>query len=96
MAPSKRGRLVPLFGAGVALALLACNGILGISDYERGECSGGGLCFDSGAPDGARDGAPDVLALDASGTKPVRWAHFVMPNYDAGAATENVPTYAVG
>jgi hypothetical protein len=86
--------------AGFSLTTLACNGILGISDYKRGECSGGGVCTDGGFADGpvedaSTDDRPDVRLADASGTKPVSWAQFVMPNYaQDGGPGENIPTYA--
>ncbi len=97
MAPSKRRLLSALAGACVTSLVLACNGIIGLSDYTRGECSGGGVCEDAGYVDvvvvDASDGGPDVK-VDASGTKAVRWAQFVMPNYaQDGGPGENVPKY---
>jgi hypothetical protein len=80
--------------------VVACNDLIGLSDYKRGECSGGGLCSDAGwgdsGPhvDGSIDAGRDVQSVDASGTKPVRWAQFVMPNYaQDGGPGDNVPTY---
>ena len=98
MAPSKRRLLSALAGACVTSLVLACNGIIGLSDYTRGECSGGGLCEDAGDFDvvvvDAPNGAPADAKVDASGTKPVRWAQFKMPNYaQDGGPGQNVPTY---
>jgi len=76
--------------------VLACNAIIGISDYKRGECNGGGICGDGGEPfdgsaaDARTDGGPEVKA-DASGTQPVSWAAWPMPNYDAGTPIDNAP-----
>jgi Protein of unknown function (DUF1566) len=96
MARSRRRRLQRVVLPFVAAsATLACNGIIGLSDYERAECNGGEICGDSGpdAPLDARDG--EVVAVDASGTKKVSWPHFVMPNYaQDGGPGENVPTYS--
>ena len=97
MARSKRRLLSALAGACVTSLVLACNGILGISDYTRGECSGGGVCEDAGDHDvvvvDASDGGPEAK-VDASGTKAVRWAQFKMPNYaQDGGPGENVPDY---
>lgn len=86
---SSRRRLA--LGAAVALALplvVACNSILGLSDFEKGECPGA-RCGDGGdLPDQLVDGGPDVLAdvrVDAKGADPVSWAKWPMPNYlDAG------------
>ncbi|MBX3201941.1 MAG: DUF1566 domain-containing protein [Labilithrix sp.] len=96
---SRRRVLLALAGASVMSLALACNGIIGLSDYSRGECSGGELCEelvpDAGAdaPDAAAD-APDVKP-DASGTLPVSWAAWPMPNYDAGGAVDNPMGYDV-
>lgn len=86
-------QIVAALVLGLSLAT-ACNGIVGLSDYSRGECSGGGLCFDAGME--AFLDAGDALAqpLDASGTRPVAWAKFVMPNFPQdGGPGENIPTY---
>jgi hypothetical protein len=100
MAPSRRRRL--FFTVLVATLLpfaFACNDLLGISDYSRAECSGGGLCGEAGADANAEDrrvpdAGADVVLVDASGTKPVRWPNFKMPNYvQDGGPTENIATY---
>jgi hypothetical protein len=91
---------VALLGAGALPLAVACNDLIGISDYTRGECSGGGICSEAGALDGAapiieagRDAR--VVVVEPSGTKPVRWAKFKMPNYPQdGGPVDNVATYA--
>lgn len=72
--------------------LLACNAIIGLSDFEKQECAGkdpcpydGGTDADSGdtiKPDGGPDANPDA----PPGVGPVSWAAFQMPNEigDAG------------
>jgi hypothetical protein len=77
---------------------LACNQLIGLSDYGRVECNGGGVCTEAGAsetgPDAPKD-APPVQLVDASGTKPVQWPQFRMPNYPQdGGPDVNIPTYA--
>lgn len=87
-----------VIGAGATL-LLACNALLGIDDYERGECSGGGICADGGfAADVGGDVATDARdsGFDAPrGTQPVSWAKFRMPNYaeDGGPNVNVVAAY---
>ena len=77
---------------------LACNGIVGLSDYTRGECSGGGVCTDSGAPDVVTpDGSTDAAdsAVDSGkGADPVSWARWRMPNYvpDGGPIPGTAPS----
>lgn len=91
----KRRLLAAVAGASVASLVLACNGLLGLSDYTRGDCSGG-ACEDAGDFDvvDAPDSEPPSPTVDASGTKAVRWAQFVMPNYaQDGGPDVNVPTY---
>ncbi|MDB4942496.1 MAG: hypothetical protein JWP97_2030 [Labilithrix sp.] len=85
--PSRR-RVAAGLGALALPALVACNGILGLSDYEKVDCAGG-RCGDGGLPD-VLD--PDVLdtgadVIDESrGAGPTSWAQWPMPNYasDAG------------
>ncbi|MCW5836996.1 MAG: DUF1566 domain-containing protein [Labilithrix sp.] len=94
---ARRRVLFALAGASVMPLALACNGIIGLSDYTRGECSGGELCEDVVDPDAGPDvqqdsEAPDVKT-DASGTLPVSWAAWPVPNYDAGGATDNPMAY---
>jgi hypothetical protein len=90
-------RVRPLRGArvalGAALALLvptalACNSIIGLTDFEKTQCPGA-RCADDGGPlpDQLVDGGPDVVtdaAPDAKGADPVSWAKWPMPNYGDG------------
>ena len=99
MAPSRQRLLRFLLGTSVLPLALACNGIIGLSDYTRAECSGGGVCADGGGPDvlvaeGGDVNVPDVK-VDAVGTLPVSWAAWPMPNYDAGAPVDNPMGYDV-
>lgn len=109
MAPSRspsrsRRRLLLRAGGMIAapLFILACNGIIGLSDYDRAECAGGGLCDGSTVDSGTSDtsafdtGSPDVVKVDAGGSAPVAWAHFVMPNFNQGdgGPTDNIATYS--
>jgi len=83
----RRGRLA--LGAFIVFALpvgIACNGIIGLSDFEKGQCSGARCVDDSGFPDQiVIDGGGDGPQLDANpdvkGSDPVSWAKWPMPNY---------------
>ncbi|CAN5818982.1 hypothetical protein BH11MYX4_BH11MYX4_68110 [soil metagenome] len=88
MARSDRKRLA--FVGLVALAvptLLACNAIIGLSDFEKVECAGTRCGDGGGQPDVINQ--PDVVVSDAPiearGANPVSWAAWPMPNYDGGA-----------
>jgi hypothetical protein len=88
MARSDRKRLA--FAGVVAIAVpifVACNGIIGLSDFEKVEC-GGRRCAD-GPITPANEGGVDVVvgdaAAEARGADPVSWAQWPMPNYDGGA-----------
>jgi len=67
-------------------ALLACNAIIGLSDFEKQECAGKDPCPYDGGPD-VNNGdtfKPDT-GVDANpdappGVGPVSWAAFQMPN----------------
>jgi len=89
MARSDRNRLWKLVVlAAVVPLVLACNALIGLSDFEKAECSGGGRCGDGGAvTDGDKppDARIDVDVPDAPGANPVSWAAWPMPNYDGGA-----------
>lgn len=102
MAPSesrRRSRLLGtrrlVLGVGIALALplvVACNSIIGLSDFEKGECPGARCSDGGGFPDQLVDGGPDVLAdvrADVKGADPVSWAKWPMPNY--GEAGPGLP-----
>jgi hypothetical protein len=83
---------------GAALALLvptalACNSIIGLTDFEKTQCPGA-RCADDGGPlpDQLVDGGPDVVTdapPDAKGADPVSWAKWPMPNY--GEAGPGLP-----
>lgn len=99
---AQRGRNALLAIVITAPLLVACNAVLGISDYSKAECSGGGSdCL--GGPDSGpdKDSALDandggnVVLVDARGADPVVWATFKMPNYDGGP-TENPPDLSDG
>jgi hypothetical protein len=70
---------------------VACNSIIGLSDFTKGECAGG-RCGDGGdLPDQLVDGGPDVrldAVADVKGADPVSWAKWPMPNYGEGGATD--------
>ena len=89
MARSDRKRLWGLAMMAAAVPLVvACNAIIGLSDFEKTECNGGGRCGDGGVP--PIDGnMPDVVVdgdvPDVRGADPVSWAAWPMPNYDGGA-----------
>jgi len=89
MARSDRNRLWKLVVlAAVVPLVLACNALIGLSDFEKAECSGGGRCGDGGAvTDGDKppDARIDVDVPDAPGANPVSWAAWPMPNYDGGS-----------
>ena len=82
----KRLRGLALVVAVVPL-VVACNAIIGLSDFEKTECNGGGKCGAAGPPPDA--GLPDVQVdgdvPDARGANPVSWAAWPMPNYDGGS-----------
>lgn len=75
----------------VALALVlpagvACNGIVGLTDFEKTECPGRRCGGEAGILEG---GGPDTFIPDAPrearGADPTTWAQWPMPNYDGGA-----------
>lgn len=78
-----------LFGASfVAASALACNGIIGLSDYQYGECPGA-RCSDGSFPDldgNIPDGNPPIDSGKETGpgAQPVSWAQWPMPGYDGG------------
>jgi hypothetical protein len=103
MAPSKRRRL--FFTVSIAaLTAIACNGIVGLDEYKRAQCTDYdcGL-FDGNFPDTF---TPDVIRPDGSlpdggeGTVAVSWAKWRMPNYtvpaEAGPSPPTAPILAVG
>ncbi len=92
MAPFERRLLTGLASALVIpLGIFACNGIIGLDDYERVQCTGlvcdGGNRFDGPSIDAATDG--NRSEGGGQGTDPVSWARWRMPNYvlpDAGSS----------
>jgi len=95
-----RSKAVLLLATGaLVLGAFACNSIIGLDEFKRAECAGlhcdGGLepdvgTFDAGDSGGFEGGNPDA----GKGTAAVQWAHFKMPNYDAGdASPPRPPTY---
>ena len=102
MAPSRRRWLFALAGTLAVPLLIACNGIVGLSDYSRAECNGGELCTDGGTTDGpiVTDGSSDGEAgrVDGGvGADPVSWARWRMPNYALdGATLPNQPILTSG
>ncbi len=100
MAPSRRRLLFALGACATTSLLAACAGIIGLDEFHKGECPGA-VC-EGGTdrfvpppppppPGDGGDGGGDA----GPGTPPVSWAQWPMPNYDAGADVENVPTYTV-
>jgi hypothetical protein len=75
--------------------LVACSNLVGLDDYDKVVCTGL-VC------DGGTGGRRDVQTsdappsdLDASGTSPVQWPRFRMPNYPQdGGPTENRASYS--
>jgi hypothetical protein len=87
----RRGRLA--LAASIAMLVplsLACNSLIGLSDFEKTQCAGA-RCADDGGPlpdqlvEGGADGQADALP-DAKGADPVSWAKWPMPNYGEGGA----------
>ena len=77
-----RRRAAAVLVAAAVPAIVACNGLLGIDEYEKVACTGG---FCDGGVDAPRDATNDAdrtaPPVDAQGTQPVAWAKFRMPNY---------------
>ena len=99
---SGRKRLLGLALVIAAVPLIvACNAIIGLSDFEKTECNGGGKCSDGSVPpiDGDK---PDVLVdgdiPDVRGANAVSWAAWPMPNnpvVDGGTDLPNPIKYKV-
>ena len=93
--PRSFGRQRLVFAATLALAApvtIACNSLIGLSDFDKGQCAGarcpdeGGL-IDQVVPEGGTD-APQDTGPDAVGAGPVSWAQWPMPHYGDGGAGE--------
>ncbi len=76
---------------------IACNGIIGLNDFEYGECAGA-VCGDAGfdrldaGPDVSFDARIDTGKETGPGAGPVSWAQWPMPNYpDSGVGVP--PSY---
>lgn len=95
------GRLV--LGASIALLVplaLACNSLIGLSDFEKTQCAGA-RCADDGGPlpDQLVEGGADVVTdapAEAKGADPVSWAKWPMPNYGDSAPMPSPPLVASG
>jgi hypothetical protein len=91
MARSDRRRRLAVAGAIALLApaAVACNSIIGLTDFEKTQCAGA-RCADDGGPlpDQFVEGGADVVTdapIEAKGADPVSWAKWPMPSYgDAG------------
>jgi hypothetical protein len=95
-----RARLLLAASAAAALPLaLACNDIIGLSDFERGECPGArcgdGSAFDAAIDTGV-DAAADAPAETGGGADEVSWARWPMPDHDASAPVSVAYTAGAG
>lgn len=92
---SRRPRAVAVVLVSAVTTLLACNAIVGLDDFHKGQCPGA----DCGTT------SPDVVVPsddggDAKppppGSDPVSWARWPMPNYPVdGGFLPRLPSYAV-
>lgn len=94
MAPSRRRRIFFTLAV-AAFTAIACNGIVGLDEYKRAQCTDYdcGL-VDSNFPDTLRPdvGQPDGSLPDGGeGTAPVSWARWRMPNYAVSGALDAGP-----
>ena len=70
-------------------AVVACNSLIGLDEFDKGQCPGARCTDDGSFPDVVTDGGADVFtdALpDSKGADPVSWAKWPMPNYGEGGA----------
>lgn len=71
-------------------AMIACNAIVGIDDFRKGECETVPCAPPDGGPDNivpdniVPDSRPDTAPDAPPGVGPVSWAQFPMPNYKIG------------
>lgn len=82
-----------LLGAPMAFfaTLVACNNIIGLTDFTKGECPNARCDGAEGGPDQiSPDGGEDVRdgGLDAKGADPTSWPKWRMPNYGEGGLGE--------
>jgi hypothetical protein len=94
------GRLV--LGVSIALMMplaLACNSIIGLTDFEKTQCAGARCADDGGLPDQLVEAGPDVVTdapVEAKGADPVSWAKWPMPNYGDSGPLPSPPLVASG
>src|SRR4051812_31554798 len=89
-----------LIGAAIVLAMpfaVACNSLIGLSDFEKGQCAGARCVDEGGLIDQLVEGGADVVQdapPDVKGADPVSWAKWRMPNYidgGTGQPTNDLP-----
>lgn len=92
----RRSRILAVVAIVAVPVVVACQGIVGLDDFERTQCPGA-VCSDGGdlSETGTTDVRSDVVFVDGGGAAPVRWAHWKMPNYDAGPGTPNRVSYGL-
>jgi hypothetical protein len=100
MARSSRRRVLVALALSLPVpALVACQGLIGLDDFQKGECPGA-HCGDSGTGETFVPDSPfnETGGGDTGpGTSPVAWAKWRMPNYDAGTPdVENPLQYDSG
>jgi len=93
MAPSRKKRRAILVGATMAsfATLVACNNIIGLTDFTKGECPGARCDVTEAGPDQVGpDGGEDVRdgSIDVKGADPTTWPNWPMPNYGEGGLGE--------
>ena len=97
--PHRSGRRRLVLAGALALAVpfaVACNSLIGLSDFDKGQCAGarcpdeGGL-IDQLVGEGGTD-APQDTGPDAVGADPVSWAQWPMPNYVEAGVGEPPPS----
>ena len=85
-----------------ALTMLACNAVLGLSDYEkvacdRDECDGGDAASNEAAADAPQDTVSSFPDVEAGSYDPGRaWASWPMPNPVEDGGPPNPPKYDAG
>jgi hypothetical protein len=97
MARSERSRRHLLAASLVVAfpAVVACNSIIGLNDFEKTQCPGARCVDEGGLSDqlvegSTSDGGPDA-PIDAKGADPVSWAKWPMPNYVDGGGGGGQP-----
>lgn len=82
-----------LLGTSMAVfgSLVACNSIIGLTDFTKGECPGARCDGTEAGPDQiSPDGGEDVRdgSIDVKGADPTSWPKWPMPNYGEGGLGE--------